>query len=136
MEETFFIPQELRYLYKDLTITDRSSDVYTDWIKESEVHTNSGLLSTCPWKYRMVWNPDRIPSSHVEAVCLTAQCLKGKTDVYQDSYHVDSDCSKIEYARWVKVKTRTADGRDKFRKRILMVNVGCTCKPENVIKLN
>ncbi|KAI8782718.1 hypothetical protein BgiBS90_016205, partial [Biomphalaria glabrata] len=89
----------------------------------------------CPWKYVLAWNPNRIPNAHVESTCLDHIC-RTSTPAHNGAASPINKCSKVNSAKWVKVKQHRKDGSVQWKRRILLYSVGCTCTSDVPIAVN
>ncbi|XP_055862871.1 interleukin-17F-like [Biomphalaria glabrata] len=141
MDGSFFMTKQLRHTYRHM-IVDRSGDKYSNWIEASDVKIENNVTSTCPWRFRLVWNPNRVPETFVEAECLAQQCLNITSTqgtaaaLAKQDFQSDTKCSKVEYARWIQEKYRKRNGKIGLRKRLIMINVGCTCNHKSYVDVN
>ncbi|XP_062586392.1 uncharacterized protein LOC134247990 [Saccostrea cucullata] len=103
-EETAGIMNTLR-LDHDINIT--VTDLPLDQPMPGYEHYST--LSSCPWKYVITRDVNRIPSAMIEAKCLNANCQSVNTN---HDLHCRTACHCQEVYRFVQVKRKsTSDGR-------------------------
>ncbi|CAL1536118.1 unnamed protein product [Lymnaea stagnalis] len=139
VDGSFFLSDHLKEQYKDLIISDTEDDVTKSWTAGQEDMNIPQVTHACPWSYVMVTNKNRIPQSHLEAQCMTHQCLNltennefipnGRPFDHEKnvSFIQSTCCSKVYYGKWVKVRSMTPYGFPKYDKRILLVAAACSC---------
>ena len=114
------------YLHQNYIVNVTETDLH--YLQDTRVMDHVSSLSSCPWKYVLILDDNRIPSTLVESRCIRSRCQSEHSSDEQG--RCSSYCQCQEMYRYVQVKGKRISNSLQnaiFGTERLSVDCTCTC---------